>query len=385
MDFRFSDEQTQLKELLDRFLTKEYSFETRRQIVQEASGFSRTMWRKFAELGLLGVGLPEAHGGFGGGAVDALVVMEAFGRALVVEPYAGAVLLCGGLLRDVGSDAQKAQWLPALTGGAFLFAFAHYEPGGRYELNRVATRAERQGAGYVLSGRKSLVQHGGSADYLIVSARTAGERDDPEGLSLFVVAAGAPGVSRRDYVTQDEQRAAEVVLDGVAVAEILRVGPEGQAFPAIERAVDFAIAASCAEAVGCMSALNAATVDYAKTRKQFGVPIGKFQALQHRMADMFIHTEQARSMAYLAAVKAHAEDAAERRRAVSAAKALVGQSARYVGQQAVQLHGGMGVTDELAVSHYFKRLTAINLTFGDAEHHLARFSDQLLVEEKSRG
>jgi len=378
MNFQFTEEQNQLRDLLDRFLAKEYAFEARREIVKAAPGFSRAIWGKFAELGLLGMTLPEAHGGLGGGAVDSLIVMEAFGRGLVVEPYLSTVLLCGGLLRDAGNDAQKSQWLTAIAAGERLLAFAHYEPESRYELHHIATKAERRAGGsYVLSGRKTVVQHGGSADALIVSARTSGDVYDRDGISLFVVDAAAQGVKRRDYPTQDGQRAAEIVLENVSVGEGARVGADGKALPAIERAVDFAIAALCAEAVGCMSALNAQTFDYAKTRKQFGVPIGKFQVLQHRMADMFIHTEQARSMAYLAAVKSHDEDELERRRAISAAKALVGQSARFVGQQAVQLHGGMGVTDELAVSHHFKRLTAINVTFGDADYHVGRFSDQL--------
>ncbi|WP_394840635.1 acyl-CoA dehydrogenase [Pendulispora brunnea] len=382
MDFQFTEEQTQLKDLLDRFVAKEYSFDARRKILEgEPQGFSRAVWRKFAELGLLGITLPEEHGGFGGGGLDALIVMEAIGRGLVLEPYLSTVLLCGGLLRDAGNDAQKGEFLPAIIAGERLLAFAHYEPRFRYDLHHIATTAKRQAADYVLSGRKTVVLHGGSADVFIVSARTSGEVLDREGLSLFLVSASAPGVQVRDYRTQDGQRAADVVFENVTVGEAARLGAEGQALAAIERAVDVAIAALCAEAVGAMGALNADTAEYLKTRKQFGVPIGKFQVLQHRMVDMFIHTEQARSMAYLAAVKVHSEDTSERRRALSAAKTLVGQAARFVGQQAVQLHGGMGVTDELAVSHHFKRLTMINLAFGDAEHHLARFSDQLLAKE----
>ncbi|WP_394828210.1 acyl-CoA dehydrogenase family protein [Pendulispora albinea] len=378
MDFQFTEEQKQLRDVLDRFIAKEYGFETRRQIVKEPLGFRRATWEKFAELGLLGLTIPEAHGGFGGGAVDTLLVMEAFGRGLVVEPYLSSVVLSGGLLRELGNEAQKSELLPAIAAGQKLFAFAHYEQGSRYELEHVSARAARKGpAQYALTGKKTVVLHGGSADRFIVSARTSGEAGDAEGISLFLVDARAPGVSLRDYPTQDGQRAAEVALDAVTVADEARLGEEGRALPGIERVVDFAIAALCAEAVGCMGALNAQTLEYVKTRKQFGVPIGKFQVLQHRMADMFIHTEQARSMSYLAAVKVHASDPAERRRALSAAKALVGQSSRFVGQQAIQLHGGMGVTDELEVSHHFKRLTAINLTFGDAEHHLARFSDQM--------
>jgi pimeloyl-CoA dehydrogenase small subunit len=378
MDFSYSEIQQALQDSLRRFLAKEYDFEKRKHISRSAAGYSPEHWRSLAEMGVLGLGIPEAHGGMGGSPVDTMLVMEAFGRAMVLEPYLATVVLSAGLVRDVGSEAQQAALLPGIAMGERLMAFAHYEQGSRYALENVATTAKREGGGYVLHGAKSVVLSGPQAGAFIVSARTAGGPRDRTGVSLFVVERGAPGLEVQGYVTQDGGRAAEVKLANVRVGAEALLGQEGAALPAIERAVDLGIAALCAEAVGAMDALVETTREYLKTRKQFGVPIGKFQALQHRMADMLIATEQARSMAIVAAVKVQSGDAAERRRMVSSAKALVGQSARYVGQQAVQLHGGMGVTDELAAAHLFKRLTVINTTFGDADHHLAQVSDSLL-------
>ena len=375
MDFELKPEQAQLRDMLQRFIRKDYGFEARRRIVASPEGFSREVWRTFAELGLLGLGIPEEHGGMGGDAIDALVVMEALGSGLVVEPYLSTVVLGAGLVRAGGSEAQKAAVLPAVAGGEMLLALAHGEPGGRYEVDQVAATARKRGTGYVLNGTKSVVMHGDSADQLVVSALT-GSR-----ISLFLINADSPGVKRRSYATRDGRRAADIAFEEVAVGREALIGAEGEALPLLERAIDGAIAALCAEAVGCMDALIAQTLEYLKTRKQFGVAIGTFQVLKHRMADMFIAAAQARSMACLAAIRAGDADGQARRHAISAAKALVGRSARLVGQQAVQLHGGMGVTEELAVSHYFKRLTAINTLFGDADHHLARFSDQMLEGE----
>ncbi len=379
MDFNLSEEQQQLQDMLRRYVAKDYTFDKRRQIVASEVGYSPEAWKTFAEMGLLGVTFPEEFGGLGGNAFDTLVVMEAFGRGLVVEPYLATVVLCGGLIRDAGSQAQKEALLPAIAGGELLMAFAHYEVDSRYALSKVATTAEKRGDGYVLNGAKSVVLHGEQAGKLIVSARTSGGERDADGISLFLVDADAAGVSRRGYRTQDEQRAAEIKLQNVQVGADALIGEEGKALPLIERAIDLGIAALCAEAVGAMDAANEQTLEYLKTRKQFGQPIGKFQVLQHRMADMVIAAEQARSMAILAAAKAQqTDDPAERRHKVSAAKVLVGQSARAVGQGAVQLHGGMGVTDEMPISHYFKRLTMINILFGDADHHLSKVSDALL-------
>jgi alkylation response protein AidB-like acyl-CoA dehydrogenase len=367
MDFELKPEQEQLRDMLQRFVRKDYGFDARGKIVAAGEGFSRDVWRTFAELGLLGIGVPEEHGGFGGDAVDTMVVMEALGTGLVVEPYLATVVLGAGLVRDAGSPEQKEDILAAVAGGEMQLALAHYEPGARYELDRVSTTARKGGAGFVLNGKKVAVLNGGEADRLIVSA----------GQSLFIVDAKAPGITRRPYRNRDGHPAADVTLADVGVDRSALLGEEGRAFPTLERAIDRAIAALCAEALGCMDALNAQTLEYLKTRKQFGMPIGSFQVLKHRMADMFIAAAEARSMACLAAIRADSTDAATRRAAISAAKALIGKSGRYVGQQAVQLHGGMGVVDELIVSHYFRRLTAINTTFGDADHHLARFSDMM--------
>ena len=380
MDFNFTEEQTAVQDTLRRFIAKDYGFEQRRALAKSAEGFSRAHWRQFAELGLLALPFPEEFGGMNGNAVDTMLVMEAFGRGLVIEPYVATVILAGGLIRDAGSQAQKKDLLPAIAGGELLMALAHCEPGTRYELNHVAMAARPDGSGWKLSGAKAVVLGGGAADKLIVLARTSGGPRDKDGISLFVVNRNTPGVSVRSYPTQDGARAAEIKFDGVSIGSEALIGSKGGgALPVIERALDYGIAALCAEAVGAMVALNEATLEYLKTRKQFGTPIGRFQSLQHRMVDMVIATEQARSMATLAAVKVDSSDAAERRRAVSAAKAYVGQQLRYVGQQAVQLHGGMGVVDELNVAHYFKRLTMINATFGDADHHLGLFSDMLLT------
>jgi len=386
MDFNYTEEQLALQDTLRRYLAKDYGFEQRRALAKSAEGFSRNHWRQFADLGILALPFPEAFGGItvdGGNAVDNMLVMEMFGRGLVLEPYLATVILCGGLIRDAGSQKQKEEILPAIAGGELLMALAHYEAQGRYQLSHVASTAKPDGNGYTLNGAKAVVLGGGAADKLIVSARSGGGVSDPNGISLFIVARDAPGVTLRSYATQDGARAAEIKLAGVRVGKDALIGAQDAALPIIERAVDYAIAALCAEAVGTMAALNEATLEYIKTRKQFGQPIGRFQALQHRMVDMLMATEQARSMTILAAVRADSvgstDDANERRRAISAAKAYVGQSARSVGQSAVQLLGGMGVVDELNVSHYFKRLTMINATFGDADYHLGCFSDSLLA------
>jgi len=380
MNFQLTDEQQQLRDTLTRFVQKDYTFEKRKAILKSKAGFSRDVWKQFADMGLLAIGLPEEHGGLGGAAIDTQVVMEALGRGMVVEPYLATVVLSAGLVARIGNAKQKAALLPGVASGEKLLAFAHYEPNARYDLSAVTTTAKKGKDGYVLNGAKAVVLAGGAADQLIVSARTSGKAHDANGLSLFIVDRNAKGVAVRAYPTHDGQQAADVTLKDVAVGADALVGKEGAAFAEIERTVDYGISALCAEAVGVMAALLETTLAYSKTRKQFGVPIGSFQVLQHRMADMLMQTEQARSMCLFAAAKVESKDAGERRHAVSAAKALVGQTWRFVGQQAVQLHGGIGVTDELAVGHYFKRLTLINATFGDADHHLAQVSDQILEE-----
>ncbi|MEX0603802.1 MAG: acyl-CoA dehydrogenase [Marinobacter sp.] len=380
MNFDLTEEQQMLNDSLRRFVANEYGFEKRQNIIRSGAGTDKTTWATFADMGLLGFTFPEEYDGLGGNAIDTMVVMENFGRGLVVEPYLATVVLAGGLIRDAGNDSQKADILPALASGERLLALAHSEPGARYQLNQVQTTARKDGNDFLISGQKTAVIHGGQANQLIVSARTSGGVNDESGLSLFLVDSGANGVKIDDFATHDGHRTAEISFSNAAVNAENLIGSLDEAFPTIEKAIDLGIAALCAEAVGAMEAMNAATLEYIKTRKQFGVPIGKFQVLQHRMADMFIQTEQARTMAILAASEADSDDRASRREATSMAKTLVGQAARFVGQEGVQLHGGMGVTDEMFAAHLFKRLTLINLLFGDADHHLAQVSDGLLAK-----
>ncbi|MEJ2374067.1 MAG: acyl-CoA dehydrogenase family protein [Pseudolabrys sp.] len=370
MDFELSDEQRLLKDSVERLLADNYDFEARRKYAQEPHGFSSKLWRQYAELGLLALPFAEKYGGIDGGPVDSMIVMEAFGRALALEPYLATVVLAGSLLRLGGNERQRDLLLPKIGGGELLLAFAHAERQARYNLADVATTARRDGEHYLLDGAKTLVLHGDSADRFIVSARLASKQTDIAGLGLFLVDASAQGLSRQGYATIDGQRAAEVTLAGVRVSAADAIGEPGNAFPLIERVADIAIAALCAEAVGAMAAMHELTVDYLKERKQFGVPLGKFQVLTHRAADMLVTLEQARSMAMLAAMTADEESADERRRAISAAKVQVANSGRSVGQQAIQLHGGIGMTMEYKVGHYFKRVTVIEKLFGDAAHHL---------------
>ncbi|MFL5309742.1 MAG: acyl-CoA dehydrogenase family protein [Myxococcales bacterium] len=373
MDFDLTKEQRLLNDAVQRFVAKEYSFAARERTLDSKDGWSREIWAKLAELGLLGLQVPEEQGGMGGASVETMLTMNALGRGLLLEPYLPSAILATALIRDLGSPAQKEELLPAMAAGERIAVPAHAEPGARDDLARVATTAARSGDGFVLNGGKAPVLHAAAADVLLVSARTSGGATDARGISLFIVPRAAPGVSLHAYRTLDGQRASDVSLRDVRVPAGGLLGPEGGAFEAIAAAWDLGVAAICAEAVGALQALLDSTVEYAKTRKQFGVPIGKFQALQHRMVEMLIHVEQARSMSYLAAIRATDSDPAERRRAISAAKVVIGQACRKVAQEAVQIHGGMGMTDELHVGHYFKRLTAIELSLGDTEHHLERF------------
>jgi alkylation response protein AidB-like acyl-CoA dehydrogenase len=377
MDFRYTEEQLALQDTLQRFIARDYDFERRRALTRSPLGYSPQAWAQYAELGLLGLPFPEEYGGLSGTGVDVMLVMESVGQGLLLEPYWSSVVLCGGLIRDAASAAIKQEILPQIAEGKVKLAFACYEAQARYDLGRVESRAAAAGSGWRVSGKKSVVLDAPSADYLLVSARTAGVGADAEGVSLFLVRKDTLGVSVRSYPTQWGGRAADVELKDVMVGGDALIGTPGQALMVMERAVDIGIAALCAEALGIMVALNQATLNYTKTRKQFGLPIGSFQALQHRMADMFIATEQTRSMAIVAALNATSDDSLERRRAISGAKAYVGQASRFVGQQAVQLHGAMGVVDDVVVSHYFKRLTMIDMTFGDADYHLGRVSELL--------
>lgn len=372
MNFDFKEEQLQFADALKRWIARDYGFEQRRAIVHSESGVSEAAWATLAELGMTALPVPEQQGGFDGTAVDLFVVMRELGRGLVVEPYFATVL--GAQFLKLGGG--HAALLERVAGGELKLACALGERQARHALHDIAVRAERAGEGWRLDGEKTVVLHGAQAGVLVVSARTGGGQRDQAGISLFAVPADAPGVQLKGYRTLDGQRAADLRLDGVLLPAAALIGAPGAGWDILEAASDYGAGLLCAEALGAMEALFDATLDYLKTRQQFGVPIGKFQTLQHRMADMFIHLEQARSMALLAAVKLDGDDAAERRRVVSAAKYRVGQAARFIGQQAVQLHGGMGVTDELAAAHYFKRLSMIELTLGDRDHHLARFMAQ---------
>ena len=381
MDFSFNDEQKLLKDSLDKFVARDYTFEKRKSYQAQAEGFSREVGAQLADMGLLGLSFDEQYGGLGGaagaGEVENIVVMTAIGNALMVEPYFATVVMAGGLINRFGTAAQKQALLPAIAAGKLIASTAFGEPASGFDLFRVKTKAVREGAGndtgYVLSGKKAVVLHGAQADRLIVSARTSGRTADTEGISLFIVERGAAGVKTRDYRTGDGQRAAEVTLKDVRVGAGALIGTEGEGLAIMDAVADNGAAALCAEAVGVMQTLNALTLDYIKNRQQFGVPIATFQVLQHRAADMFVHAEQSKSMAYLAAMKAHSPDAVERRRAVSAAKYHIGRSGRAVAKDAIQMHGGMGVTNEMAAAHYAKRLTLIDFILGDADHHLERF------------
>jgi pimeloyl-CoA dehydrogenase small subunit len=371
MDFDFSDEQRLLKDSVDRLIADHYSFEQRKKYLAEPDGWSRDVWQQYAELGLLGLPFEEKFGGFGGSPVETMLVMEAFGRGLVLEPYFATVILGGGLLRHAGSAAQQQALIPEITQGKLKLAFAHVERQSRYNLADVATTAHQDGAVWVLDGAKSVVLHGDCADRLLVTARISGDRRDRMGIGVFLVDPSAPGVTRRGYPTQDGLRAAEVTLSGVRVPLDDVLGDPGDALPAVERVVDEAMAALCAEAVGAMQVMHDMTLEYLKTRQQFGRPIGQFQVLQHRSVDMLVALEQARSMAEFASMMAAEDDATERKKAIAAAKVQIGKSGKHIGQEAVQLHGGIGMTMEYQVGHYFKRMTMIDMLFGDADTHLA--------------
>jgi pimeloyl-CoA dehydrogenase small subunit len=372
MDFDLNEEQQLLKDSVDRLTASRYAeLKTRLTLMKEPKGYSDALWKEFAEMGLLAIPFDEAHGGLGQGAVETMLVAEAFGKALVLEPYFPTVILAGSALRLGASDAMKSAIIPEIVSGALTLAFAHQEPEARFDLANVATTAKEDGkGGYVIEGAKCVILGGDSAGKLVVSARVSGERASKDGIALFLVDADAPGVTRRGYPTQDGVRAADVTLSGVKVGADAVIGQPGKAYPIIERTVQNGIAYLAAEAVGAMTALHELTVDYLKTRKQFGVAIGSFQVLQHRSVDMFVAAEQAKSMAYYACVMIDEPDDAERRRAMHAVKVQISKSARHVGQEAVQLHGGIGMTMEYKGGHYFKRLTMIDLMFGNADYHL---------------
>jgi pimeloyl-CoA dehydrogenase small subunit len=377
MDFELSAEQEQLRDNVARLMRERYGFEARKAYQANPLGFSEALWRDYAEMGLLGAPFSEADGGFGGGAIETMIVMEEFGKALALEPYLQTVVLCGALVKRGASAERRAELIGAVAAGELRLSFAHAEKQSGFDLGDVALSAVKDGGGgFVLNGEKSLVGQGDSAEKFIVSARLKGARRDRRGVGLFIVDAGAPGVTRRGYPTQDGQRAAEVAFADVRVAPHDVLGVPEDAMSIIERAVDETIAALSAEAVGAMSEALTMTVEYLKTRKQFGAAIGSFQALQHRAADMTVALEQARSMMYLATMMADEDDADERAKAMSAAKTQIGRSAKFIGQQAVQLHGGIGMTYEYKLGHLFKRLAMIDAAYGDADVHVRRLAER---------
>ena len=371
MDFSFTDEQSMLRDTVASYLADHYSFDQRRTALGKEPGWSPAIWKAFAEeLGILGAPFSEELGGLGGGPIENMIVMQEMGKALVVEPYLGTVVIGGGFLKHSGYAGAEALIAQIIAGEA-IFAFAYAEPQGRYNLADLKTTAAKDGAGYVLNGMKAVVIGAPYATHLIVTARTGGGQRDVQGVSVFIVEKSTAGVTTRDYGTVDGFRASEVTFENVKLGADALVGPEGGAMPLIEKVVDEALAATCAEACGVLARLHEGTLEYTRQRKQFGQPISAFQVLQHRMVDMFIQVEQAVSMTYMATIKLG--DDKERSKAAAAAKVQIGKACKFVGQNAIQLHGGMGMTDEMAIGHYFKRATMIESAFGSTDHHLARY------------
>ena len=377
MDFEPSDDQRLLVESVTRMLGDTYDFTRRKSYMALPEGYSPAVWSQFAELGLLGLPFAEEYGGFGGSAQEVMLVMQAFGRVLVLEPYFPTVVLGGSAVNLAGTSAQKQAILPAIAEGGLKLAFAHNERQARYDLTDVVTTAKRNGGGWVLDGSKTVVSHGEAADKLVVSARTGGDRYDEDGITLFLVDAGASGVARRGYVSRDDTRAADISLSNVAVSDADVLGTVGQGLPVIKRVIEAGIAATAGETVGAMEAMNEMTLEYSKTRVQFGQPIGSYQVVQHRLADMFMAQEQGRSMAMLATMSIDNPDDAARGHDIALAKVGVGQAGRYVSQSAVQMHGGIGMTEEYAVGHYFRRCMVIERLFGDPAYYLARLAAEV--------
>ncbi|MEP2990244.1 MAG: acyl-CoA dehydrogenase family protein [Parasphingorhabdus sp.] len=370
MDFEFTDEQNMVRDGISRLIREQYDFDTRREVVASDSGWRPELWAQLAELGMLAAPFSEADGGFGG-ATEAMIIMEEFGKGLAVEPFVPSVVCAGGFLKHGGNDAQREEYIGGIISGEMIFAFAYAEPRGRYDLANLETTAKADGGDYVINGHKAVVIGAPWATHFVVTARTSGGQTDENGVSVFVVAKDADGVSTRDYGTVDGRRASEVYFENVKVSGDALIGEADNGLPLVEKVVDEATAAVCAEATGAMKVTNETTLDYSRQRKQFGTAIGSFQVLQHRMADMLMEYEQSVSMTYLATIKLD-EDDATRKKNVSAAKVRIGQAARFIGQSAIQTHGGMGMTDELAVGSYFKRLSIVESEFGSVDHHMRR-------------
>jgi alkylation response protein AidB-like acyl-CoA dehydrogenase len=375
VDIQLTEEQELLRASVQRMLRDQYGFDARRKIVATDEGWSRKHWASFAELGLLAAPFSEDAGGLGGGPLATMIVMQEFGRHLVVEPFFETVILCGSLIEHFGSDDQKQRFIPDIIAGHSIWALAWTEKGSRYDLNNVTMTAKRDGSGYILNGEKAAVIGAPWSDWLIVSARASGERSDRDGVSLFIVDRRAANLDLQNFKTIDGRSAAEISLRDVKVDAGALLGAEGSGVPALEQCRDIAIAALCAEAVGAMAELNAVTLEYAKTRKQFGTTLGSFQVLQHRMVDMFIAHQEAISLMQHLSLSLVAKEPGGSKLA-SGAKSKIGYAAKFIAEQAVQLHGGMGMSDELNVGHYFKRISSFNIQFGDPAFHILRYARQ---------
>lgn len=373
MDFTFNEEQTLIQDQVDQFIQKEYDWETRQSLSNSELGFGDNNWQKFAELGWLGISTSEDSGGFGGSAIESMLIMEAFGKGLVVEPFLETIIMSSGLIDEHGSDQQKSSILEPAIAGELHLALAYAEPQSRFNLSDVVTEAKLDGDNYILNGYKSVVMNGPSADKIIVSARTSGSQLEEAGITLFIVDANSEGLNKTNYKTVDGRRASDLTIENVSVTKDDIIGHVDKGFGLLDSSIDRAILAISAEAVGAMEVLYKTTVEYTKTREQFGTSIGKFQVLQHRMVDMFMEYEQCKSLLYMATMK-HEEGSSDAKKAISGLKYQVGKAGRFIGQQAVQLHGGMGVTDELNVGHYFKRLTTVGTIFGNTDFHLKRYT-----------
>jgi alkylation response protein AidB-like acyl-CoA dehydrogenase len=379
MDFTYTETQDMVRETLNRFLADTYDFDSRQKMIASDAGRDPAIWQALAqELGMLGAAFDEAHGGLGGGALENVIVMEELGKVMAIEPYLQTVVIGGGALKAVGGAIADAV-IPEIIAGNAIIAFAYAEPHGRYDLANIRTTAKKDGAGYILSGHKSVVYAAPWATHLLVTARTGGSGRDRDGLSLFLIDAKSAGIVRRDYPTVDGFRASEVYFENVAIPADALLGEEGAGLPLIERIVDEATVAVCAEACGVTERLHLGTLDYAKQRNQFGQPISRFQVLQHRMVDMFMEVEQAKSMTLMATLKLALPDD-KRMAAVSACKAKVSSACKFVGQNAIQTHGGIGITQELAIGHYFKRATMIESQFGSQDFHFGRYEQLTLAD-----
>ena len=373
MDFNFNEEQSLIQGQVSQFIQRDYDWEKRQELSNSERGFSDENWKQFGELGWLGISISEASGGFGGSSLDTMIIMEEFGKGLVVEPFLETIVLSASIVDEAGSQQQKDEVLNKVIEGSLHLATAFSEPQSRFNLEDVVTTGTKQDDSYVINGFKSVVMNGPAADKFIISVRTSGSQSDNEGITLFLVDSDQKGVSKRDYSTVDGRKACELTLEDVLVPSDAIIGKEGNGLGLLKESINKGILAVSAEAVGAMEVLYKTTVEYTKTREQFGQAIGKFQVLQHRMVDMFMEYEQAKSLLYMATIK-HSEGAIDADKAIAGLKYHIGKAGKFVGQQSVQLHGGMGVTDELNVGHYFKRLTTIGTIFGNSDYHLTKYS-----------